>query len=170
MGAPSKKEITDGVKTAFTGGAVAFLMTTLLLIVSIFAGSIWASSIAAFPATLVFFAVAASIFPSQRTETNFDRFLLLSTALYFVLSIGVLVWYLVSLKSNISSRDWRERTWIGFGASITIWVVVVIVLLTLYYTNQTWHDYFNPNSEPEPEVATALPPLPPGFLSAPPQT
>jgi Kef-type K+ transport system membrane component KefB len=162
---PSKSETLDAVKTAFIGGGVAFAVTVTVIIVSLFAGPAWASSLAGFPFTLVMFAIAATIVNKEKEQTNFNRFLMLSSALYFVMFVVVLIWWLIS-HYKLQSSSWPKRTWSAFAIAISLWVIAIITLLVNYYTNPKWKNYLNPTHKPENEVATALPPLPPPIPTA----
>ena len=157
---PTKAETLESVKTAFIGGGISFAVTVIVIIVSLLAGPVWSSSIAGFPFTLVMFAIAATIVNKQKEQINFNRFLMLSAALYFVLSVVVVIWWCISYY-NFQNSSWRKRIWASFGIGISLWVLAVISLFVIYYTNPKWKSYLNPKNEPDNEVATAKPPLPP---------
>lgn len=146
---PTKKEIIDGVKTAFVGGSIGFLMTVVIISVSIFAGAPWSASIGAFPVTVLLFAITVSIYDTDDRKKNFDQFLMLTVVLYFILALVVLIWWLVSTHT-LGSKSWKYRTWAGFGTGISLWVIVVTVLLSLYYHNKKWYDYFQPSKTTDP--------------------
>ena len=155
---PNSKTVRS-VKSAFIGGAIAFVVSVIVILLSLVFGPVWASALAAFPLTLIVFCVVATIGDSDE-QRNFDRFLLLSAALYIVLTIGVVIWWVVSYYT-LQKKSWKTRVWAGFGAGILLWVIAVITLICLYYTNPTWYKYFNPQDDPDDKVVSAVPPLPP---------
>ena len=146
------------IKSAFVSGAIAFAFTVVIVIVSLLAGSVFAASLAAFPFTLCMFAIAATIYNTEAQKQNFERFLLLSAALYIVLAVGVGIWWLVSYYA-LKDMEWSKKIWSSFGAGVALWVVAVTVLMVMYYHNDEWNKYFSVNSD-DP-VAEAGPPLPP---------
>jgi hypothetical protein len=133
------------VKTAFIGGGIAFIATVTVILVSLFAGAAWASALAGFPFTLVMFLIAATIVNKKKEQINFDRFLMLSTILYFVMFLVILIWWVLSYYA-FQNLSWVKRLWSTFGIAIILWIVAVITLLVTYYTNSRWKNYLNPKT------------------------
>lgn len=140
MGNNSKTR--DAAKTSIIGGGIAFGVTVISIIVSLLAGPVWASSLTGFPFTLVMFAIAATIVKKEKDQINFNRFLMLSSAFYFLMSVVVLIWWIISYY-KFKDSSWVNRIWSSFGISISLWVIAVIILLVIYYTNPKWNNYFN---------------------------
>jgi hypothetical protein len=132
----------DAFKSAGIAGAIGFLYNFSVVILSLLGGSVYASVLGAFPVTLVIFAISSTISKEKSQEDSFDRFLLLSAALYVFLSILVIIWWIVNYFA-FQQSSWTKRIWTGFGISIIIWVISAIALLTMYFSNKKWHDFLS---------------------------
>ena len=135
-----KTTYRDALKSAAIAGSIGFLFNFAIVIVSLLAGSVYASILGAFPFTLLIFALASTISNEKSQEDSFDRFLLLSSALYVFLAITVIVWWIVSYFA-FKNDSWKSKTWKSFSISLIIWAISAIALLSMYFSNKKWYDF-----------------------------
>lgn len=150
-----RKAVRSKLLSILIGCVMGGLGLALTLSLAFFAGSVFGAISSSLPASLLMYAAVAALSKSDFQTETFDRSILVTAMMYIALGLSALVFALTDLflfKKHYPDMSWNKRTWLSFGIGISIWVICVIVLLVLYYTNEDFYNRFKRPDELEDNV------------------
>jgi hypothetical protein len=147
---------------------LGFVGIALTMSLALFVSPIFSAILSSLPLTLVFFlfffplffshvfyvyvqivwAVTATMSNSTYQQDTFDRSLVPVVIMYLVLTASAFLWSFLHLKIFEKDHPWRNSIWLAFACGISIWLLAVIVIIVLYFTNSKFHSlYSSPENE-----------------------
>jgi hypothetical protein len=147
--APSKKTLT-GIKSIFISAAIAFVGVAIVTALAYFVSSIYAAAFSSLSVTFLVMLISATISKDGNQRDAIDNTVELSAVLYFVLWIGIVVWFLLN-RYAWQDLSWSRRNWLSFMlGAIVPWIISVTVLVVLDFKWPQFHARYTSNSKEEP--------------------
>lgn len=141
----ASEKTLSGIKSIFISATIAFFGVVIITALAYFVSSIYAAAFSSLSVTFLVMLISATISKDTDQCNAVDNTVELSAVLYFVLWLGILLWFMLN-KYAWQNLSWTRRNWYSFllGA-IVPWLISVIVLVVLDLTWPHFHDRYTSN-------------------------